>query len=374
MSFLRSLFGRKQPVASEYTTRTLHPEMTAAQPKGPSPVQFETLRRDPVGFDAEQAEMPVADASADVEAAAGGVSDAGAEPSASATAAEDRAPVEEIEGPAVASPMAERLTPGHLAGLAPRKPFQAAAVSTRLPPISASRIGRDMPDIDEKANSRILRDVAARLKDHPRGGSSASGIWDMDSGAAARREPAARSGGRAASEEPPAPAGRKRRTKTRLLGFDTSSNEVVDLFREPTSSAPVEAPQRTRFPVGWVLVVEGPGRGECFALVTGLSQIGRGDDQAVQLDFGDAAISRTNHAAIVYDVEERSFLLGQGGKSNVVRLNGRPVISNEAMADGDLIRMGETTLRLRTFCGPDFDWSDLDETAHGEDDDDLAIA
>jgi len=161
---------------------------------------------------------------------------------------------------------------------------------------------------------------------------------------------------------------RARRTKTRLIGFENTDG-VVDLFNDTPKVAPTK---RAKFPVGWVVVVDGPGRGECFSLGQGMSQIGRGEDQAIQLDFGDNAISRTNHAAIVYDSENHSFLLGHGGKSNIVRLNDTPVISNEAVKDGDMIRIGETTLRFTPLCSDEFNWKD--SNTGDEESDDVAIA
>jgi len=169
----------------------------------------------------------------------------------------------------------------------------------------------------------------------------------------------------------PAPAkspSRARRTKTRLIGFESTAG-VVDLFDSTPAAAPTK---RAKFPVGWAIVVEGPGRGECFSLESGMSQIGRGEDQAIQLDFGDNAVSRTNHAAIVYDAEKHTFLLGHGGKSNIVRLNDEPVISNQALTDGDLIRIGETTLRFVPLCSPEFNWANDDTDT--EESDDVAIA
>jgi pSer/pThr/pTyr-binding forkhead associated (FHA) protein len=109
--------------------------------------------------------------------------------------------------------------------------------------------------------------------------------------------------------------------------------------------------------VGWIVVADGPGYGESFTLKAGMSAIGRGEDQAVALDFGDTAISRSNHAAIVFDPETAQFFLGHGGKSNIVRLNGQPVISNESLKSGDMIRLGETTLRFVALCGSEFSWS-----------------
>ena len=104
-------------------------------------------------------------------------------------------------------------------------------------------------------------------------------------------------------------------------------------------------------------MINGPGRGASFPLHSGVSQIGRGDDQAIRLDFGDTSISRSNHAAIAYDEEQDSFYLGHGGKANMVRLNDRPVLSTEDVRNGALIRIGETTLRFVAFCDGTFNWS-----------------
>ena len=147
------------------------------------------------------------------------------------------------------------------------------------------------------------------------------------------------------------------RVKTRLLGFQADDGGAKDVFaqNEEKEAEGVAAP--VLFPAGWIVVIEGPGRGSCFTVHTGVSQIGRGEDQAVRLDFGDTSISRNNHAAVAYDDEQGKFFLGHGGKSNLVRLNGMPVLSTEAMSNGDTIRIGETTLKFVAMCGEEFTWS-----------------
>lgn len=209
--------------------------------------------------------------------------------------------------------------------------------------------------------------------------SAAVNIWDLEDDEGSNALPAA-------SELPPArtpaPAmtaaevaiaaaarspARARRTKTRLIGFEQSDGAVVDLFNDTPAAKPSG---NVKFPVGWIVVAEGPGRGASFSLLSGMSQIGRGEDQAVQLDFGDNSISRSNHAAIVYDADSKEFLLGHGGKSNIVRLNNKPVISNEAIKTGDIIRIGETVLRFVALCDKSFNWSD----GSSEEDEDVAIA
>lgn len=143
------------------------------------------------------------------------------------------------------------------------------------------------------------------------------------------------------------------RAKTRLLGFQSRDMGLED----PTSRAGSTGTQAgPRFPVGWIIVTEGPGYGASFTLTDGVSSVGRGSDQAICLDFGDTTISRQNHASIAYDGTENRFYLGHGGKANLVRLNGRPVVSTEDLDDGAVIRIGETVMRFYALCGGDFEW------------------
>jgi hypothetical protein len=135
--------------------------------------------------------------------------------------------------------------------------------------------------------------------------------------------------------------------KTRVLGFHSP-----DLETDAISAVARKSVGDVRFPAGWIVVVEGPGRGAYFAVTNSVSSIGRGLDQSICLNFGDASISRNNHAAIAYDAEQNRFFLGHGNKSNIVRRNGQPVLSTEELMDGDEIRIGKTTLRFVALCGP----------------------
>jgi hypothetical protein len=145
------------------------------------------------------------------------------------------------------------------------------------------------------------------------------------------------------------------RVKTRLLGFQAPDDAPQDVFEAAKTAS---ADNKTQFPVGWIIVIDGPGRGTCYTMFNGVSQIGRGEDQAVRLDFGDTSISRNNHAAVAFDDEQGKFFLGHGGKSNLVRLNGKPVLSTEELSNGDEVRIGETTLKFVALCGEDFTWAE----------------
>ncbi len=167
---------------------------------------------------------------------------------------------------------------------------------------------------------------------------------------------------------------RSTRTKTRVLGFEPQPAAVVPLFDEGRMNESIEPGDKAgvvMYPTGWLVIKSGPGRGAAFPVMRGVSQIGRGSDQTIALDFGDMAISRQHHAAIAYDPATHQFHVGHGGKSNLVRLNGKPLLSTAVAGDGDEIQIGETTMVLKVLCTADFNWSAVDSEGDGND---MAIA
>jgi hypothetical protein len=252
-----------------------------------------------------------------------------------------------------------------LAELEVKRLRQALAAAVPQAPAPEPEVASDIP---VARPSRVVK-VKAPL---PEGVAPAPvSIWDLEETGPARA---------AAPEAAPAPVSpeprRPTRTKTRVLGFDAQPASVVPLFEgmeiTPMVAAPV-APGKgyVMFPAGWLVVKDGPGKGASFALSQGVSQIGRNSDQTVALDYGDMAISRQNHAAIAYDPVSHQFHVGHGGKSNLVRLNGKPLLSTEVAGDGDEIQIGETTLVLKVLCTPSFNWSSVEAEGDGHD---MAIA
>jgi hypothetical protein len=132
--------------------------------------------------------------------------------------------------------------------------------------------------------------------------------------------------------------------KTRFLNFRLG--ESAKDRRAPEETMKVDADAADSNTLAWLSVIEGAGRGHSFPLGSGSFQIGRGDGQDVQLDFGDNAISRKAHAAIAYYGSQRGFLLRDGLKPNPVLLNGRALQEETFLKNGDRIRLGETTLQF----------------------------
>ena len=158
------------------------------------------------------------------------------------------------------------------------------------------------------------------------------------------------------------------RAKTRHTVFGARSAAATE-----TSAAegpkPAAEKDRMAFPVGWLVIVRGPGRGTGFALQHLVATIGRGQDQTIALNFGDGKISQRGHAAVAYDETLNACFLGLGAKANLVRLNGRPVLDTEALTHGDVISVGATDLRFVALCGPDFTWAP-DDSAKAQSADD----
>lgn len=159
--------------------------------------------------------------------------------------------------------------------------------------------------------------------------------------------------------------------RTRLMGDQgqppLSGTSGAGASQTPAPTVKMSQQAKTRFiregevdtdPVaGWIVIVKGPGRGGFRPVFVGMNAVGRGEDQRVCLDFGDESISREEHAFITYDDEARTFYLQHGGKSNLVRLGSKPVLSPTELKPNDIFRIGNTTLRFVACCGPDFSWT-----------------
>lgn len=98
--------------------------------------------------------------------------------------------------------------------------------------------------------------------------------------------------------------------------------------------------------VGKLTVVEGPGAGNSVSIFSGTNQIGRGEDMRVQINFGDDTISRQQHAVITYDSKQLEVRVYDGGKPGGLWVNGTRVTADQAVKFGDIIKLGETTLKL----------------------------
>lgn len=110
---------------------------------------------------------------------------------------------------------------------------------------------------------------------------------------------------------------------------------------------------------GWVVVVDGPGKGQSRPIFSGINPIGRSPDQAIPLYFGgksDGEVSRRDHTRIVYDPRGNHFKLQHGASRNLTYLNDEPVLEIINLKPYDRIGIGKTTLLFVPMCGDQFRW------------------
>jgi FHA domain len=145
-----------------------------------------------------------------------------------------------------------------------------------------------------------------------------------------------------------APSGGDDEPKTQLMGA-----------RRPATSEGVAKKDGMDDPVvGWLVVVDGPGKGISVTLGYGMNSIGRSSTDRVALDFGDQQISRSSHAVVTYDPRGRKYFVQHGGGKNLTYIGDQPVLTPLELKGGEEILLGDTKLRFVPFCGKDFDWRD----------------
>ena len=110
--------------------------------------------------------------------------------------------------------------------------------------------------------------------------------------------------------------------------------------------------------VGWLVIVEGPGKGRSLELGMGANAIGRNATQKIALDFGDHEIHREKHALLIFDPRsKRFFLQGSADARNLTYIGDDLVLVPVELKGGETILVGRTHLRFIPLCGPDFSWS-----------------
>ncbi|MEM1364324.1 MAG: FHA domain-containing protein [Pseudomonadota bacterium] len=144
---------------------------------------------------------------------------------------------------------------------------------------------------------------------------------------------------------------------TRIIsGYARGTDASAASDGAATASDSVVDPHNFELAVGWLVVTDGPGKGVSREIYYGMNSLGRSIDERISLDFGDTAISREGHAFIVFDEKQSDYYVQHGGKSNLVRLNGAPVIAPQPLSRGDIIEIGGTKLMFVPLCDDNFSW------------------
>ena len=141
-------------------------------------------------------------------------------------------------------------------------------------------------------------------------------------------------------------------------GDDEPKTQLMGARRSAASEGAAKKDGMDDPVVGWLVVVDGPGKGISVTLGYGMNSIGRSATDRVALDFGDQQISRSSHAVVTYDPRGRKYFVQHGGGKNLTYIGDQPVLTPLELKGGEEILLGDTKLRFVPFCGKDFDWRD----------------
>ena len=110
-------------------------------------------------------------------------------------------------------------------------------------------------------------------------------------------------------------------------------------------------------PVGFLVCISGPQKGEHFRLVSGRNLIGRSPSMNVCLK-NDDTVTREEHAVLTFDVKSVSFLLVPGSGRGITYCNDKQVEAPAALVAYDVVEVGSTRLLFLPLCGERFCWNE----------------
>jgi hypothetical protein len=142
-----------------------------------------------------------------------------------------------------------------------------------------------------------------------------------------------------------------------LAGRSVEEARPVSSAAVPSAAAAGSSREALDPVVGWLVVVEGHGKGRSLEIGVGANSIGRDKGQKLKIDFGDQHISREKHAILIFDPRSNRFYLQSGDVRNLTYVGQDLVLSPMELMGGETISIGETKLRFVALCGPQFGWS-----------------
>ena len=129
-------------------------------------------------------------------------------------------------------------------------------------------------------------------------------------------------------------------------GSGAATRRIVPTPDEPSGFDPV---------MGWLVCTEGPDRGRDYRLRTAKNFIGRAPEMDICI-ANDEAVSRSKHAAVTFEPEQKKFWLLPGDAQGLVYLNGDVVHTPTELDTDDVVKVGQTSLMFVPFCGERFQW------------------
>ena len=161
------------------------------------------------------------------------------------------------------------------------------------------------------------------------------------------------------SKEQDVPAGTHNPFEKKEVKQGPKGTQIILGGRKYESGKMIEHSSEALPVTGWLVIVEGQGKGRDFRLIQGENRIGRNDDMEVCLNFGgdsDETVSREAHAIVVFDGNANEFFVERGSSRNLPMLNGKSIRRDQNLSAKDVLQVGQTKLLFIPLCGESFQW------------------
>jgi hypothetical protein len=109
-------------------------------------------------------------------------------------------------------------------------------------------------------------------------------------------------------------------------------------------------------PVGWLVSLDGPARGEDVTLRSGVNYVAATPMKQITVGFGSEAQKQSN-MIVTYDGSANSFQLAPGAARAQLYRNGRPVAGPTPLERGDMISIGTASVLFMPLAGERFHWA-----------------
>lgn len=133
--------------------------------------------------------------------------------------------------------------------------------------------------------------------------------------------------------------------------------ETGSAIARPAAAAEAGLAAAPKGPVtGWLVVLDGPARGQDLRLGEGRNFLGvdAAGNPAVLDANSPLAVRR---GIVVYDPQDNNWCALPGSSNELCTLNGKSLIEKMPLTAGDTFAVGGAQLRFVPLCGPEFNWN-----------------
>lgn len=132
--------------------------------------------------------------------------------------------------------------------------------------------------------------------------------------------------------------------------------EAGSAIAQPGTAAEVDLAEPKGPVAGWLVVLDGPARGQDLRLGEGRNFLGvdAAGNPAVLDANSPLAVRR---GIVVYDPQDNNWCALPGSSNELCTLNGKSLIEKMPLTAGDTFAVGGAQLRFVPLCGPEFNWN-----------------